>query len=124
MANRYRHPSGKCEGGDTPTRFRYLLYQSLAINVNRDYHSRGDRQERRFRMGMKEFGTAIRAARIKAGVSQKMLADRVGLSRESISNYERGEVQVISPALLEAFAATLGMDAHNLARIAGYLNPG
>lgn len=74
-------------------------------------------------MGMKEFGDAIRAARLKAGVSQKMLADRVGLSRESISNYERGEVQVISPALLEAFAATLGIDARNLARVAGYLSP-
>ncbi|HEY8292800.1 MAG TPA: GDP-mannose 4,6-dehydratase [Thermomicrobiales bacterium] len=75
-------------------------------------------------MGMREFGNAIRAARIKAGISQKMLADRIGLSRESISNYERGEVQVLSPALLEMFAATLGMDAQNLARIAGYLSPG
>ncbi|MCA1667967.1 MAG: XRE family transcriptional regulator, partial [Thermomicrobia bacterium] len=75
-------------------------------------------------MGMREFGTAIRTARIKAGISQKMLADRVGLSRESISNYERGEVQVISPALLEMFAATLGIDAPTLARVAGYLSPG
>src|SRR6185437_9863137 len=75
-------------------------------------------------MGMKAFGDAIRAARIKTGVSQKLLADRIGLSRESISNYERGEVQVISPALLDAFAATLGLDARDLARIAGYLNPG
>jgi GDPmannose 4,6-dehydratase len=75
-------------------------------------------------MGMKAFGDTIRAARIKAGVSQKMLADRIGLSRESISNYERGEVQVISPALLDAFAATLSLDARDLARIAGYLNPG
>ena len=74
-------------------------------------------------MGMKEFGEAVRAARVKAGISQKLLADRVGLSRESISNYERGEVQVISPALLELFAATLGIDAPNLARIAGYLSP-
>ncbi len=73
---------------------------------------------------MKEFGNAIRTARIKAGISQKMLAERVGLSRESISNYERGEVQVISPALLELFAATLGVDAQHLARVAGYLSPG
>ncbi len=57
-------------------------------------------------------------------MSQKLLADRVGLSRESISNYERGEVQVISPALLELFAVTLNLDARDLARIAGYLNPG
>ncbi len=75
-------------------------------------------------MGMREFGNAIRTARIKAAISQKMLADRVGLSRESISNYERGEVQVISPALLEMFAATLGLDSRNLARIAGYLSTG
>jgi GDPmannose 4,6-dehydratase len=75
-------------------------------------------------MGMREFGNAIRAARIKMGISQKMLADRIGLSRESISNYERGEVQVLSPALLEMFAAILGMNPQNLARIAGYLNPG
>ncbi len=75
-------------------------------------------------MGMREFGDAIRAARMKAGISQKMLADRIGLSRESISNYERGEVQVLSPALLEMFAAILGMDPRNLARIAGYLSPG
>src|SRR5262249_48904882 len=58
------------------------------------------------------------------GISQKMLADRIGLSRESISNYERGEVQVITPALLEMFAAALNLDARNLAQIAGYLNPG
>jgi len=75
-------------------------------------------------MGMREFGNAIRTARIKAAISQKMLADRVGLSRESISNYERGEVQVISPALLEMFAATLGLDSRNLARIVGYLSTG
>ena len=75
-------------------------------------------------MGMREFGNAIRTARIKAGISQKMLADRIGLSRESISNYERGEVQVLSPALLEMFAATLGIDPQNLARIAGYLSLG
>ncbi len=75
-------------------------------------------------MGMKEFGNAIRTARIKAGISQKLLAERVGLSRESISNYERGEVQVISPALLDMFAATLSIDAQTLARVAGYLNPG
>ncbi len=75
-------------------------------------------------MGMREFGDTIRAARMKAGISQKMLADRIGLSRESISNYERGEVQVLSPALLEMFAAILGMDPRNLARIAGYLSPG
>jgi GDPmannose 4,6-dehydratase len=75
-------------------------------------------------MGMKEFGNAVRTARIKAGISQKMLADRIGLSRESISNYERGEVQVLSPALLELFAAALGFDPQSLARIAGYLSAG
>src|SRR4051812_46110117 len=75
-------------------------------------------------MGMREFGDAIRAARIKAGISQKLLAERIGLSRESISNYERGEVQAISPALLEAFATTLGADARSLARTAGYPSPG
>ncbi len=74
-------------------------------------------------MGMREFGNTIRTARIKAEMSQKMLADRVGLSRESISNYERGEVQVLSPAMLEMFASTLGLDPRNLARIAGYLSP-
>ena len=74
-------------------------------------------------MGMKEFGNAIRAARIKAGMSQKMLAERIGLSRESISNYERGEVQVLSPALLEMFAASLRIDPQTLARVAGYLSP-
>ena len=75
-------------------------------------------------MGMKEFGAAIRAARVQAGVSQKRLAERVGLSRESISNYERGEVQVIAPALLELFAVTLNLNARELARIAGYLSLG
>jgi GDPmannose 4,6-dehydratase len=75
-------------------------------------------------MGMREFGDAIRTTRIKSGISQKMLADRIGLSRESISNYERGEVQVITPALMEMFAAALNLDARNLAETAGYLNPG
>jgi len=39
----------------------------------------------------KALGTAVRAARLRAGISQEELADRSGLDRTYVGGVERGE---------------------------------
>lgn len=41
-----------------------------------------------------DFGRLVRDARRRAGLSQQTVADRVGLSRTSVTNIERGRQQV------------------------------
>jgi transcriptional regulator with XRE-family HTH domain len=54
------------------------------------------------------FGNKLRQARKAAGLTQEVLADRVGLSRPSIANIERGNQQV-PLHMLDSFASVLGM---------------
>ena len=42
----------------------------------------------------RDFGRRVRAARLAAGMSQKTLADRVGLTRTSVTNLELGQQHV------------------------------
>jgi transcriptional regulator with XRE-family HTH domain len=42
-------------------------------------------------MGYKEIGYRIQIAREEAGLNQKELADRLGLSQSTLSNYEKGK---------------------------------
>jgi transcriptional regulator with XRE-family HTH domain len=53
------------------------------------------------------FGTKLRTARKAAGLTQEVLAERVGLSRPSIANIERGNQQV-PLHMLASFASVLG----------------
>lgn len=53
------------------------------------------------------FGTKLRQARQAAGLTQEIVAERVGLSRPSIANIERGNQQV-PLHMLASFAAVLG----------------
>lgn len=59
------------------------------------------------------FGVAVRNARIKAGLTQQELADRIGLSRPSIANVETGRQQVLLGDLYE-YAAALGVSPKSL----------
>ena len=54
------------------------------------------------------FGNKLRQARKAAGLTQELLAKRVGLSRPSITNIELGNQQ-IPLHMLETFASVLGM---------------
>jgi transcriptional regulator with XRE-family HTH domain len=60
-----------------------------------------------------EFGRRVRAARDDAGLSQEELASRVGLSRGSIANIERGAQRVALHTFVE-IAAALGVDSVRL----------
>jgi len=53
------------------------------------------------------FGIKLRQARQAAGLTQEVLAERVGLSRPSIANIERGNQQV-PLHMLASFASVLG----------------
>ena len=58
-------------------------------------------------------GTRIRAARAKAGLSQKELAQRVGIGQPMISRIEKGD-RVPSTAQLTHIAAALGVPTSDL----------
>jgi transcriptional regulator with XRE-family HTH domain len=54
------------------------------------------------------FGYKLRQARKAAGLTQEDMADRVGLSRPSITNIELGKQQ-LPLHMLDSFASALGM---------------
>ena len=58
-------------------------------------------------------GEAIKDARIKAGVTQAELAERLGISPQAVSQYERGKK---NPRLstIQKFADALGIDVSDL----------
>jgi transcriptional regulator with XRE-family HTH domain len=60
-----------------------------------------------------EIGSGIKAARVKAGLSQEVLGDKVGLTRASISNLEAGRQKVPVHTLYE-IASTLAVEIHDL----------
>jgi transcriptional regulator with XRE-family HTH domain len=60
-----------------------------------------------------DFGKLLRQARRKAGLTQEVLADRVGLTRTSITNIEAGR-QPVNLELLYRFAAAVQSDAADL----------
>jgi DNA-binding XRE family transcriptional regulator len=59
------------------------------------------------------FGEAVKALRIKAGMTQADLSEKVGLSRASIANVETGRQQVLLGDLY-VYAAALGVGARTL----------
>jgi transcriptional regulator with XRE-family HTH domain len=60
-----------------------------------------------------ELGAIIRARRESTGMSQDVLASKVGLSRTSITNIERGRQSVLVHQLV-SFAAALGVEPAEL----------
>lgn len=60
-----------------------------------------------------DFGRRVRDARRQAGLSQQTVADRVGLSRTSITNIERGR-QHVALHMLFRLAAAVGKDPGEL----------
>ncbi|MCP2319596.1 Transcriptional regulator, contains XRE-family HTH domain [Nocardia amikacinitolerans] len=59
-------------------------------------------------------GRQVRAIRARRGISQQVLADRVGVSRGAIAKYENGERPVDSRRTLLALAQALGVNVGDL----------
>lgn len=51
-----------------------------------------------FKSGKKEGERTLKEARLEAGLSQKKLAERIGVSTQSIINYEKGAHGISEPA--------------------------
>jgi transcriptional regulator with XRE-family HTH domain len=60
-------------------------------------------------MAAETFGDRVRERRIREGLSQEELADKVGISRNYLSQIERGQATNLSWQLMERLASTLGM---------------
>jgi transcriptional regulator with XRE-family HTH domain len=58
---------------------------------------------------MNTIGTRVRAARIEAGISQKELADKIGVKQPTISQLEKGSSA--GSGYLPAIASALGVSA-------------
>ncbi|RDI55265.1 transcriptional regulator with XRE-family HTH domain [Nocardia mexicana] len=59
-------------------------------------------------------GQRVREIRARRGISQQVLADRIGKSRGAVAKYEAGERPVDSRALLHALAQALGVNVGDL----------
>ncbi|MGK8501821.1 helix-turn-helix domain-containing protein [Nocardia asiatica] len=70
--------------------------------------SRNQQEDGRF------IGRRIRAIRARRGITQQVLADRVGLSRGAIAKFENGERPVDSRRTLYALSAALGVRVADL----------
>lgn len=65
----------------------------------------------------KDFGRRLAQVRRAAGLSQQALGERVGLSRPSIVNIEKGRQRILLHMLVE-FASALGVEPSNLLPVA------
>jgi len=68
----------------------------------------------------KQLGKIIRLARAEAGINQQELADRLGVSRVSVSEWERGVKQRYSRAEAMALEAALDVTDRRLLIALGY----
>ncbi len=55
------------------------------------------------------FGEEVRRYRVRAGLSQETLAERLGISRVAVSQIERGETKRPSDDILEGLEQILGL---------------
>ncbi|MBI4295625.1 MAG: helix-turn-helix domain-containing protein [Chloroflexi bacterium] len=67
----------------------------------------------------KRFGERLKALRAAAGLSQRELADRVGVSFTYISKLENGAMRIPSEQLIERLATVLSADKDELLTLAG-----
>ncbi len=60
-------------------------------------------------------GQRIKDARLKADLTLEELGNRVGLSKSTVTKYERGEIKTLDVSKLKDFAFVLGIDSSYLA---------
>jgi DNA-binding XRE family transcriptional regulator len=70
-----------------------------------------------------EFGRTVRQARVRLGISQNSLAERVGLSRTSITNIEKGKQRLMLHTAVE-MASVLSVPISELVPLAMERAPG
>lgn len=68
--------------------------------------------------GIGEFPTALIRARIARGLTQRELADRIGIAEQSIQRYEAGDYAGVSFARLVEIADALEVTVHYDVRLA------
>lgn len=68
--------------------------------------------------GIGEFPTALIRARIARGLTQRELADRIGLAEQAIQRYEAGDYAGVSFARLVEIADALEVTVHYDVRLA------
>jgi transcriptional regulator with XRE-family HTH domain len=64
-------------------------------------------------MQSNRIGNLLEASRIKAGMTQKQVAEAVGIKQNMISNYESGKRR-LSRKMAERFSSVLGVKAERL----------
>ncbi len=68
--------------------------------------------------GIEAFPTALIRARIARGLTQRQLADRLGIAEQSIQRYEAGDYAGVSFARLVEIAEALDVTVHYDVRLA------
>jgi transcriptional regulator with XRE-family HTH domain len=58
---------------------------------------------------LQQYGDSVRKARKEAKLTQKQLADKVGITHEWICKIEKGKANAISSSLMESIAKALDM---------------
>lgn len=66
-------------------------------------------------------GDRLRSHRLRAGLTQREVADRSGISVRALRDIERGRVTAPRPAALTRVAATLGLSENETAALLGQL---
>ena len=72
---------------------------------------------------LRRVGRLIKAARAEEGMTQAELADRLGVSVTTVSDYERGLRQRLSRADVIALEESLGLEDRRLMVAVGYDRP-
>jgi transcriptional regulator with XRE-family HTH domain len=70
-----------------------------------------------------QFGTALRRARTRAGLSVRALATKSGLTAATVSRLETGHIESPRPEHLQRLARALDVDVEDFYALAGYLMP-
>ncbi|HYN99315.1 MAG TPA: helix-turn-helix transcriptional regulator [Actinomycetota bacterium] len=68
------------------------------------------------------FDRTLRTRREELGLGQTQLAERIGVTQQTISRWESGEI-VPPPKRLAKLAEALNLDASRMLSYAGYLGP-
>lgn len=72
---------------------------------------------------MAALGQLIRDARENRGMESQALAQRIGVSKGTISNLERGVLKTTpDPSMLRALSAELGVPVSQMLSVLGYLD--
>ena len=70
-----------------------------------------------------QFGEALRAARTRAGLTVRQLAEKSDLTAATVSRLETGAIESPRPEHLQRLARALDVDIEDFYALAGYMMP-